>query len=99
FSENELNKATILRDKMKNYFEDKVFFVGDMIPVPIGPHPLPMFEANFPQEIFTEVVLWLMKERGNFTVLVHPLSGDDYYDHTQGAMWLGKTVDLNYSIF
>ncbi len=99
FEANELEKATQLRDKMKEHFRDETFFVGDVIPVPIGPHPMPMFEANFPQDIFTEVVLWLMKERGDLNVLVHPLSGDDYYDHTQGAMWLGHAVKLDYSKF
>lgn len=99
FKADELEMATQLRNKVKEHFNDKTFFVGDMVTKPIGPHPFPMFEANFPQSLFTEVVLWLMKERGNFNVLVHPLSGDDYYDHTQGAMWLGKPVDLDYSKF
>lgn len=99
FKADELEMATQLRNKVKEHFNDKTFFVGDMVTEPIGPHPFPMFEANFPQSLFTEVVLWLMKERGNFNVLVHPLSGDDYYDHTQGAMWLGKPVDLDYSKF
>lgn len=98
FMISQIEAASILRDKIKAQFKDETFFVGDVIPVPIGPHPLPMFEANFPQGLFTEVVLWLMKERGEFSVLVHPLSSDDYYDHTQGAMWLGKSLELNYSI-
>ncbi len=94
-----IGEATILRDKIKKHFENVMFFIGDIIPEPIGPHPLPMFEANFPTKLFAEVVLWLMKERGEFSVLVHPLSGDDYYDHTQGAMWLGDSVELDYSRF
>ena len=99
FASEELKAATLLRDRMKGHFKDVVFFVGDMITEPIGPHPLPMFEANFPQECFTEVVLWLMRERENFSVLVHPLTGDDLYDHTQGAMWLGSSVELKYDVF
>ena len=97
FSADQLELATSLRDKIKSQFKSETFFVGDMITEPIGPHPLPMFEANFPLALFSEVVLWLMKERGNFNVLVHPLSGDDYYDHTQGAMWLGEPVKLDYT--
>lgn len=96
FSLDQLELATILRDKMKNHFRDQVFFVGDMITLAIGPHPVPMFEANFPLAIFSDVVLWLMKERGELSVLVHPLSGDDVYDHTQGAMWLGRSLELLY---
>lgn len=94
-----LEDATKLRNKIKDHFTESFFFVGDMISKPIGPHPLPMFEANFSTELFTQVILWLMKERGEFSVLVHPLSGDDYYDHTQGAMWLGESVVLDYSKF
>ena len=99
FTLEKISEATKLRDKIKLHFIDKEFFIGDMIPEPIGPHPMPMFEANFPTELFTEVVLWLMKERGEFSVLIHPLSGDDYLDHTQGAMWLGDSVKLDYSKF
>lgn len=99
FSADQLEAATSLREKIKAHFKSETFFVGDMITEPIGPHPLPMFEANFPLALFSEVVLWLMKERGSFNVLVHPLSGDDYYDHTQGAMWLGEQVKLDYSKF
>ncbi len=69
FSIEELEKAQKLRDQMKSHFAGVTFFVGDMIDVPIGPHPTPMFEANFPQDIFTEVVLWLMKERGALAFL------------------------------
>jgi len=99
FETKDLEKATQFRDKIKEHFKGETFFVGDMITVPIGPHPQPMFEANFPQEIFAEVVLWLMKKRGDFNILVHPLTGNDLYDHTQGAMWLGHAVKLNYSKF
>jgi aromatic ring-cleaving dioxygenase len=98
FESIDLLEATNLRDKIKNTFNNHTFFVGDMCTEPIGPHPMPMFEANFPQECFAEVVLWLMRERKNFSVLVHPLTGDDLYDHTQGAIWLGSSVELKYDI-
>lgn len=92
----DLLEATKLRNDIRDHFKDIVFFVGDMCTEPIGPHPLPMFEANFPLEHFTVVTLWLMKERGGFSVLIHPLTGDGIYDHTQGAMWLGTSVRLKY---
>ncbi len=98
FDSIDLLEATMLRDKLKLAFKDMVFFVGDMCTEPIGPHPTPMFEANFTREHFAEVVLWLMKERGGFSVLIHPLTGNDIYDHTQGAMWLGKSVNLKYNV-
>ncbi|MBC7427517.1 MAG: DOPA 4,5-dioxygenase family protein [Bacteriovorax sp.] len=99
FTEDKLAEATLLRDKIKDYFKDSVFFVGEMIPVLIGPHTQPMFEANFPKDMFMEVSLWLMDNRGEFSVLIHSLSGDDLADHTIGAKWLGAEVKLDYSKF
>lgn len=97
FSTEHRNDAEKLRNKMREHFLTKTFFVGDLIPIPIGPHPMPMFEANFPTEIFAEVVIWLMQNRGSLTVLVHPLTGDDYVDHTDAVMWLGNSMELNIS--
>ncbi|MBC7711992.1 MAG: DOPA 4,5-dioxygenase family protein [Rhizobacter sp.] len=99
FTEDKLEAATKLRDKFKLQFARDSFFVGDMIPVPIGPHTKPMFEANFPKHMFMEVSLWLMDNRGEFSVLLHSLSGDDLIDHTTGARWLGPEVKLDYSKF
>ncbi len=97
FRLDQIQIAETLRDKMKIRFKDEVFFVGDLITEPIGPHSFPMFEANFPKALFMEVSLWLMDERGDFSVLLHSLSGDDLADHTIGAKWLGSEVELDYS--
>lgn len=99
FEESSRPFAEALREKALTTFHGQQVFIGEMIPVGIGPHPIPMFEINFPKEMFTEVVLWLMKERGDLSVLVHELTGDDLYDHTQAALWLGTQVPLNYSVF
>lgn len=92
-------EALHLHEQVQKQFQGKTVFTGEMIPVPIGPHPTPMFEVNFPQEHFSEVVLWLMHARGTLSVLVHELSGNDLQDHTQGAIWLGAPVPLIYSKF
>lgn len=99
FFEESFEFAEKLRAQALEMFSGRVVFVGEMIPVAIGPHPLPMFEINFSTEMFTEVVLWLMTERGSLSVLVHALTGDDLYDHTQAALWLGPQVALKYSVF
>ncbi|WP_374077869.1 DOPA 4,5-dioxygenase family protein [Bdellovibrio bacteriovorus] len=99
FSEVSLQKAQSLHDEAIEQFKGQRVFVGEMIPEPIGPHPTPMFEINFPKEFFRDVVLWLMKARGDLSVLVHELTGNDLYDHTQAAMWLGEAVPLDYSRF
>lgn len=99
FSEDNRSVAQALHEAAIQEFAGQKVFVGQMIPEPIGPHPVPMFEINFPKELFTEVVLWLMKARGDLSVLVHELTGDDLYDHTQAAMWLGDAVALDYERF
>lgn len=99
FNESTEGVASELRDEALKFFHGEKVFVGQMIPEPIGPHPLPMFEMNFPKEMFTEVVLWLMHRRGDLSILVHELTGDDYYDHTQAALWLGAEVPLAYGVF
>lgn len=95
FSSSEKEEAENFRDKMREKFSSLTFFAGDLIPIAIGPHPMPMFEANFPTEHFSEVVIWLMQNRGSLNILVHPLTGDDYVDHTDAVMWLGKSLELN----
>lgn len=87
--------ALQLRDLMKADFSENDVFVGELIDFPIGPHPLPMWEANFRKELFLEMVSWLMAHRGDLVVLVHALSGDHLWDHTAGAMFLGHVPPLN----
>lgn len=99
FNESNLKEAKSLHDKLQEHFSDPKIFIGPMINVPIGPHPQPMFEVNFSVEHFSDVVLWIMKEHGDLSVLIHRLTGDDYIDHTREALWLGKTLPLDFSKF
>lgn len=99
FDESSRAFAESMHAKALSEFGSDQVFTGMLSPHGIGPHPIPMFEINFPKEKFTDVVLWLMKERGNLSVLVHELTGDDLYDHTQAAMWLGPQVPLKYDVF
>lgn len=97
----ESNRAAVqaLYQKMKNHFDQKAVFIGEMIDHPIGPHPHAMFEANFSKDYFADVVLWLMKEHQEISILVHRLTGNDYVDHTNEALWIGPVLQLNLSIF
>lgn len=62
---------------------------------PIGPHPKSMYQVAFGCEQFGQVVPWLMLNRENLDILVHPSTGDDVADHTKHASWLGNKLDLN----
>ncbi|MCM2350504.1 MAG: DOPA 4,5-dioxygenase family protein [Bacteriovoracaceae bacterium] len=99
FDEDSTEYAADLRSNAIAHFSGKNVFIGELIPVLVGPHPKPMFEINFPAELFSEVVLWLLEEHDDLSVLVHKLSGDDLKDHTDMAMWMGKQLLLDISRF
>lgn len=61
---------------------------------PIGPHPVSMYQVAFPIAEFLRLVPWLMLNRSGLTVLVHPLTGDDYEDHAAFPLWLGSPLPL-----
>lgn len=62
---------------------------------PIGPHPQAMYQVAFSSEEFAQVIPWLMLNREDLNILVHPLTGDDVSDHTRFALWLGEKLALN----
>ena len=62
---------------------------------PIGPHPQSMYQVAFAVEEFPRLVPWLMLNYEGVSVLIHPLSGNDYDDHAHYASWLGPQLPLN----
>ena len=83
--------AERLRDAIARQFAVES---GAFADEPRGPHPVPQFNVIFEEPEFARVVPWLMLNREGLNVLVHPLSGDNYDDHTRYAMWLGTPVPL-----
>ena len=61
---------------------------------PRVPHPVPQFRYRFTTARFEKVVPWLMLNRDNLDVLVHPLTDNSYDDHSRYAVWLGTPVEL-----
>ena len=66
---------------------------------PVGPHPVWSCQLSFTAEAFGSIIPWLMLNRQSLDVFVHPVTGDDYLDHTQGGSWLGRSYSLDTSIF
>ncbi|WP_191601115.1 DOPA 4,5-dioxygenase family protein [Marinomonas algicola] len=73
--------------------------VGRFHQRPVGPHPLWSCQLSFAAETFGDFIPWLMLNRGDIDVFLHPLTGDDYVDHTQGASWLGQSYPLDLTGF
>ncbi|MGA3401119.1 MAG: DOPA 4,5-dioxygenase family protein [Acetobacteraceae bacterium] len=63
-----------------------------------GPHPIAQRQVIFNASAFAEVVPWLMFNRQGLDILIHPLSDDEYDDHTANALWLGNPVPLKLEI-
>ena len=93
----EREEAMALREKMQEKFRWMRFYSPK--DRPIGPHPVPMWEADFGgyehRNKWIEVRNFMVNEHGNLSVLIHPHSLDsDYDDHTTNAFWAGKKLKL-----
>ena len=66
---------------------------------PVGPHPRFSYQVSFSPAQFGQIVPWLTHHRGGLTVFVHGLSGEDWRDHTDLVIWLGRSVPLNLAMF
>jgi aromatic ring-cleaving dioxygenase len=65
----------------------------------VGPHPRWSCQLAFDRDQFAAVIALLERERNGLTIFVHGLTGDDYADHTEHAMWLGDAAVLDLRMF
>jgi aromatic ring-cleaving dioxygenase len=65
---------------------------------PVGPHPTSMYQVAFAVEELPRLLPWLMLNRQGLSILVHPLTGDDYEDHARFALWLGPPQELRLEV-
>jgi aromatic ring-cleaving dioxygenase len=65
----------------------------------VGPHPQSMFQIAFPVDMLAAFVPWLMLNRDDLVVLLHPETGDDLTDHTAHAAWFGAILPLRLGAF
>eukprot|EP00560_Eucampia_antarctica_P004553 CAMPEP_0197834206 /NCGR_PEP_ID=MMETSP1437-20131217/21604_1 /TAXON_ID=49252 ORGANISM="Eucampia antarctica, Strain CCMP1452" /NCGR_SAMPLE_ID=MMETSP1437 /ASSEMBLY_ACC=CAM_ASM_001096 /LENGTH=144 /DNA_ID=CAMNT_0043438725 /DNA_START=419 /DNA_END=853 /DNA_ORIENTATION=- len=94
---NECQEAMDLRERMQEKFPWMRFYAPKGRP--IGPHPVPMWEADFGsyenRNLWSSVRDFIKEEHGNLSVLIHPNSMDgDYADHTKNSFWAGEALDL-----
>ena len=76
-----------------------LFEVVKLYESPIGPHPTGMIEIHFKELDYEKSYNWVDAHRGEFSVLIHEDTGDDYKDHTKGSVWLGQKQPLNFDFF
>jgi aromatic ring-cleaving dioxygenase len=61
---------------------------------PIGPHTSSMYQVAFEIGEFDRLVPWLMLNRLDLSVLVHPNTGRERDDHLRNALWLGTPLRI-----
>ena len=61
---------------------------------PVGPHPQSMYQVAFANDQFDRLVPWLMLNRRDLDILVHPNTDDAYADHAVNCLWLGVPLPL-----
>jgi aromatic ring-cleaving dioxygenase len=88
------SRAEILRQRIGERF---LVRIGNWHDRPVGPHPIPMFQVAFATELFSSFVPWLMLNRLDLTVLVHPNTDRPRDDHLVHALWLGRILPLDVS--
>ena len=93
FDEGTRTVAAWLRDELAVRFQVKL---GRWKNGAVGPHPMAMYQVAFDPRIFYEVVAWLMLNRRDLNVLIHPNSGHGHAgDHAYRAIWLGEPLPLD----
>jgi DOPA 4,5-dioxygenase len=88
--------AARLREGIAAAFPDTT--IGSWHDEAVGPHTVSMYQVVFSAGAFSRVVPWLMLNRAGLDVLVHPLAGNAYDDHTVYAMWLGDKLPLKLDV-
>jgi aromatic ring-cleaving dioxygenase len=83
--------AERLRDRVAERFEVQL---GRWHDQPVGPHAQAMFQIAFDKQAFASIVPWLMLNRENLAVFVHPNTARPRDDHLRHALWLGRILPL-----
>jgi len=87
----ERERAAALREQIGQKF---LVQLGRWHDKPVGPHQRAMYQVAFNPEIFAGFVPWLMLNRNNLTVLLHPNTGHPRADHLINAAWLGEKLNI-----
>jgi DOPA 4,5-dioxygenase len=87
----ERGRAERLREQIGQKF---LVQLGRWHDKPIGPHARSMYQVAFNPELFASFVPWLMLNRDNLTILLHPNTGHPRADHLINAAWLGEKLNI-----
>ncbi|CAO3594187.1 unnamed protein product [Absidia cylindrospora] len=98
---NEQKQAALtLRNRVLSLVKDGFFKVVPLYRVnyqPIGPHPVGSYEVWCPTEYFARAFSFFTLNRGELSILIHPLTTLPLVDHSSRATWIGPSFPLVYS--
>lgn len=93
----EITKATTILNKLA---QDKTGIpIGRIWDRPVGPHPIGSCQVTVHKENFFEMMEWFFENRQGLSVFIHPDTGNDYADHTDYVLWMGKEHQLKLEQF
>ncbi|KAJ6594629.1 DOPA-like domain-containing protein [Mycena capillaripes] len=96
----EHHAAMELRDAVLRLRRDGAFIAVPLFRVnttPMGPHPVGSYEIWAPSETFSSVFSYLCMNRGQLSILVHPLTRDEREDYEHRNAWIGPSFPLDLS--
>ncbi len=97
FTADEMALATQVRENIIKELP-QLTYKGQLIPIPIGPHPKPMFEIHIPAADINYAMATIDGLRQGLSVLIHPVQHDEMAAHTSDSRWLGEKLPLNLEI-
>ncbi len=89
-------RAAILRERIAAAFPSAI--LGRWHDKPVGPHRQALYQVAFSRELLATLLPWLMLNRDELTILVHPETGDSYADHARHAVWYGAVLPLRLDV-
>ena len=84
-------RALAIREQIGERFRVSLGRVHDR---PVGPHARCMYQVSFDAATFGNFVPWLMLNRQELAVLVHPATRDERRDHLVHALWMGEMLEI-----
>jgi aromatic ring-cleaving dioxygenase len=99
FDESSVSQAESFRQKHLKSQNDLDLWVGPLVNQKVGPHPTFMFEVHLTSTHLGAYREFIKKENPALSILLHEDTGDDLKDHTTGATWFGKPLELDFTFF
>lgn len=95
-----LNKSALAVKVREKILKDipQITYAGQLIPISVGPHTMPMFELHIPASMINYAKASIDELREGLSVLIHPVQADELDAHTKSAVWLGEKLDLNLDV-